>query len=175
GFSITRGGSGGYDSAKNNPHHGGQRLNPQLSFTGPESGLSQISEGSESDDVDEETGRHHSSYSNPASSGFVMDWDNSSGAPNSITFSGQPPSKKFRAMDGDIYTCYNGLDTQFSMPQDDVRDGDDGGQVVALYRMTLSRAKFELSVGVPPTLEALRKGKADQNKWEVEEASRSRS
>ncbi|CAL1404629.1 unnamed protein product [Linum trigynum] len=116
GFSITRGGSGGYDLAKNNnPHHGGQRLNPQLlSFTGPESGLSQISEGSESDDDDvgEETGRHHSSsYSNPASSGFVMDWDNSSSAPNSIT-------SGFVMVHGDIYTCYNGLgDTQFSMPQ----------------------------------------------------------
>ncbi|CAL1366100.1 unnamed protein product [Linum trigynum] len=126
GFSITRGGSGGYDSHNNNAgaaNGGGggyqpvQRLKSQLSFTGPESALSHISEASESDvDVDVETGRgrHHSSYNNPASSGFVMDWDNS---PNSITFSSGQPSKKFRAVDGDIYTCYNGLDTQFSMPQ----------------------------------------------------------
>ncbi|KAJ6401296.1 hypothetical protein OIU84_016666, partial [Salix udensis] len=39
-------------------------------------------------------------------------WD----TPNSIVFSGHPP-KQARTGDGDIYNCFNALETQFSLPQ----------------------------------------------------------
>ncbi|CAN1251382.1 Transcription factor bHLH128 [Linum perenne] len=123
GFTITRGNSGNYDS--NNNGGGGypvQGLKSQLSFTGQES-LSHISEASESDAVEagiSENGRHNNnSYAPP--SGFVMDtWDHNNNNSNSITFSSpgqQANNKRYRSVDGDFYTCYNGLETQFSMPQ----------------------------------------------------------
>ncbi|CAN1251389.1 Transcription factor bHLH128 [Linum perenne] len=115
GFTITRGNSGNYDS--NNNGGGGypvQGLKSQLSFTGQES-LSHISEASESDAVEagiSENGRHNNnSYAPP--SGFVMDtWDH-----NNNNSSQQANNKRYRSVDGDFYTCYNGLETQFSMPQ----------------------------------------------------------
>ncbi|CAN0923163.1 Ras-related protein RABA5d [Linum grandiflorum] len=126
GFTITRGNSGNYDSHNTSSNGGGggypvQGLKSQLSFTGQES-LSHISEASESEAVEaDRNGRHsHSSSYHHPPSGFVMEtWDNNNNS-NSITFSssGQPNgNKRYRSVDGDFYTSYNGLETQFSMPQ----------------------------------------------------------
>ncbi|KAH8517802.1 hypothetical protein H0E87_005643 [Populus deltoides] len=113
GFSITRE-SGGYN-AHSGPGggHSVSRLKPQLSFTRQES-LSQISEVSENvvEGIGSDNNHQNCTHSYSAA-GFGMEsWDN----PNSIVFSG-PPSKQARNGDGDIYSCFNGLETQFSLPQ----------------------------------------------------------
>ncbi|KAJ6686927.1 TRANSCRIPTION FACTOR BHLH129 [Salix purpurea] len=113
GFSITRG-SGGYN-VHSGPGggHSVSRLKPQLSFTRQES-LSQISEVSENvvEGIGSDNNHQNCSHSYSAA-GFGMEsWDNA----NSIVFSG-PPSKQARNGDGDIYSCFNGLETQFSLPQ----------------------------------------------------------
>uniref|UniRef100_A0A6N2N4B2 BHLH domain-containing protein n=1 Tax=Salix viminalis TaxID=40686 RepID=A0A6N2N4B2_SALVM len=113
GFSITRG-SGGYN-VHSGPGggHSVSRLKPQLSFTRQES-LSQISEVSENvvEGIGSDSNHQNCSHSYSAA-GFGMEsWDNA----NSIVFSG-PPSKQARNGDGDIYSCFNGLETQFSLPQ----------------------------------------------------------
>ncbi|XP_030938649.1 transcription factor bHLH128 [Quercus lobata] len=113
GFSVTRG-SGGYASqGGSNGGHGVSRLKSQLSFTRQDS-LSQISEVSEDvvDGISSDNGHQNASHSY-ATSSFGMDsWDNA----NSIIFSA-PPSKRAKNLDGDIYNCLNGLETQFSLPQ----------------------------------------------------------
>ncbi|CAK7348943.1 unnamed protein product [Dovyalis caffra] len=113
GFSITRG-TGGYNSHSGSG--GGRslsRLKPQLSFTGQDS-LSQISEVSENvvEGIGSDNGRQNSTHSYSAASFGMESWDN----PNSIVFSGSP-SKQARTGDGDIYNCFNALETQFSLPQ----------------------------------------------------------
>ncbi|KAF9688311.1 hypothetical protein SADUNF_Sadunf02G0184300 [Salix dunnii] len=113
GFSITRG-SGGYN-VHSGPGggHSVSRLKPQLSFTRQDS-LSQISEVSENvvEGIGSDNNHQNCSHSYSAA-GFGMEsWDNA----NSIVFSG-PPSKQARNGDGDIYSCFNGLETQFSLPQ----------------------------------------------------------
>jgi hypothetical protein len=83
-------------------------LKPQLSFTRQES-LSQISEVSENvvEGIGSDNNHQNCTHSYSAA-GFGMEsWDN----PNSIVFSG-PPSKQARNGDGDIYSCFNGLETQ---------------------------------------------------------------
>ncbi|KAJ9189067.1 hypothetical protein P3X46_000400 [Hevea brasiliensis] len=113
GFSITPG-SGGYNS--HNGATGGHtvsRLKSQLSFAGQDS-LSQISEVSENaaEGINSNNGRQNSSHSYAAASFRMESWDNT----NSIVFSG-PPSKRTKSIDGDIFNCLNGLETQFSLPQ----------------------------------------------------------
>ncbi|KAF9669506.1 hypothetical protein SADUNF_Sadunf14G0114600 [Salix dunnii] len=113
GFSITRG-TGGYNSR--NGSGGGPsvpRLKSQLSFTRQES-LSQISEVSENvvEGIGSDNGCQNSTHSYSAASFGMESWD----TPNSIVFSGHP-SKQARTGDGDIYNCFNALETQFSLPQ----------------------------------------------------------
>ncbi|XP_050212857.1 transcription factor bHLH128-like [Mercurialis annua] len=112
GFSITPG-TGGYNSHNSSScGHAVSRLKSQLSFTRQDS-LSQISEVSEDlvEGISSNNGHPNShSYS---TGGFGMgSWDNT----NSIVFSG-PSSKRMKNIDGDIFNCINGLETQFSLPQ----------------------------------------------------------
>ncbi|KAG8644270.1 transcription factor bHLH128 isoform X2 [Manihot esculenta] len=112
GFSITRG-SGGHNSHNGaTGSHTMSRLKSQLSFTRQDS-LSQISEISESaaEGINSNSG-HQSSHSYSAAGFGMGSWDNT----NSIVFSG-PPSKLAKNIDGDIFSCLNGLETQFSLPQ----------------------------------------------------------
>ncbi|GMY32239.1 transcription factor bHLH128-like isoform X2, partial [Fagus crenata] len=113
GFSVTRG-SGGYTpQGGSNGGHGVSRLKSQLSFTRQDS-LSQISEVSQEvvDGISSDNGHQNATHSY-ANSSFAMDsWDNT----NSIIFSA-PPSKRAKNLDGDIFNCLNGLETQFSLPQ----------------------------------------------------------
>lgn len=83
------------------------RLKSQLSFTRQDS-LSQISEISESaaEGINSNSG-HQSSHSYSAAGFGMGSWDNT----NSIVFSG-PPSKLAKNIDGDIFSCLNGLETQ---------------------------------------------------------------
>ncbi|KAG8481260.1 hypothetical protein CXB51_026030 [Gossypium anomalum] len=113
GFSVTMGNRNYSSQGSGNGGHGVSRLKSQLSFTRQDS-LSQISEVSENlvDGVSS-----NSNHQNPAHSfaaaGFGMDsWDNT----NSIVFSA-PSSKRAKNLDGDIYNCFNALETQFSLPQ----------------------------------------------------------
>ncbi|KAB5527604.1 hypothetical protein DKX38_021451 [Salix brachista] len=113
GFSITRG-NGSYNSR--NGSGGGpsvSRLKSQLSFTRQES-LSQISEVSENvvEGIGSDNGCQNSTHSYSAASFGMESWE----TPNSIVFSGHPP-KQARTGDGDIYNCFNALETQFSLPQ----------------------------------------------------------
>ncbi|KAG8655557.1 transcription factor bHLH128 isoform X2 [Manihot esculenta] len=113
GFSITPG-SGGYNSQNGaTGGHTVSRLKSQLSFTRQDS-LSQISEVNESvaEGMNSNNGRQNSSHSYAAASFSMEPWDNT----NSIVFSG-PPSKRAKNIDGDIFNCLNGLETQFSLPQ----------------------------------------------------------
>ncbi|KAJ9178434.1 hypothetical protein P3X46_010315 [Hevea brasiliensis] len=113
GFSITPG-SGGHNSHNGSTgDHTVSRLKSQLSFTGQDS-LSQISEVSENvaEGVNSNNGHQSSSHSYSAASFGIGSWDNT----NSIVFSG-PPSKLAKNIDGDIFNCLNGLETQFSLPQ----------------------------------------------------------
>jgi hypothetical protein len=83
-------------------------LKSQLSFTRQDS-LSQISEVSEDvvDGISSDNGHQNATHSY-ANSSFAMDsWDNT----NSIIFSA-PPSKRAKNLDGDIFNCLNGLETQ---------------------------------------------------------------
>ncbi|EEF34994.1 transcription factor bHLH128 [Ricinus communis] len=113
GFSITPG-TGGYNSSNGpNGGHTVSRLKSQLSFTRQDS-LSQISEVSEDivEGINSNTGHHNSPHSY-STTGFGMgSWDGT----NSIVFSG-PPSKRMKNIDGDLFNCLNGLETQFSLPQ----------------------------------------------------------
>ncbi|KAJ6873763.1 transcription factor bHLH128 [Populus alba x Populus x berolinensis] len=111
GFSITRG-AGGYNS-RNGSGGGPSRLKSQLSFTRQDS-LSQISEVSENvvEGIGSDNGSQNSTHSYSAASFGMESWD----TPNSIVFSGHP-SKQARTGDGDIYNCFNALETQFSLPQ----------------------------------------------------------
>ncbi|XP_038680175.1 transcription factor bHLH128-like isoform X2 [Tripterygium wilfordii] len=112
GYSVARG-SGSY-----NPQggYGESRLKSQLSFTGPDS-LSNISEGSEdvynsiSSDNGHQNTRHSYATNNTTSFG-VDSWDNT----NSIAFS-TLAGKRAKNIDGDYFTCFNVLDSQFSLPQ----------------------------------------------------------
>ncbi|KAG6597625.1 Transcription factor basic helix-loop-helix 128, partial [Cucurbita argyrosperma subsp. sororia] len=91
GFSLTRGGGGGIG-----------RLKSQLSFSGGQDSVSQMSSMSES--VVEGSSSH--SF---APTAFAMDsWDTS----NSIAFAAPHPKRS--KLDGDFFT---GLDSQFSLPQ----------------------------------------------------------
>ena len=84
------------------------RLKSELSFTRQDS-LSQISEVSENfvDGVSSSSNHQNAAHSF-ATAGFVMDsWDNT----NSIVFSA-PPGERAKNIDGDIYNCLNGLETQ---------------------------------------------------------------
>ncbi|MBA0819628.1 hypothetical protein Gohar_000024 [Gossypium harknessii] len=108
GFSVTMGNRNYSSQGSGNGGHGVSRLKSQLSFTRQDS-LSQISEVSENlvDGVSS-----NSNHQNPAHSfaaaGFGMDsWDNT----NSIVFSA-PSSKRAKNLDGDIYNCFNALETQ---------------------------------------------------------------
>lgn len=108
GFSITPG-SGGYNSQNGaTGGHTVSRLKSQLSFTRQDS-LSQISEVNESvaEGMNSNNGRQNSSHSYAAASFSMEPWDNT----NSIVFSG-PPSKRAKNIDGDIFNCLNGLETQ---------------------------------------------------------------
>ncbi|KAJ8774364.1 hypothetical protein K2173_011613 [Erythroxylum novogranatense] len=106
GFSITRG-TGGHNSHNGCNGHTVSRLKSQLSFTGQES-LSQISEVSENgiEGISCENGHQSSTHFG------IESWDNAT----SIVFSA-PPTKRAKNMDGDIYNCFNPLETQFSLPQ----------------------------------------------------------
>ncbi|XP_037491537.1 transcription factor bHLH128 isoform X2 [Jatropha curcas] len=119
GFSITPG-SGGYSSHNGtNGGHTVSRLKSQLSFTRQDS-LSQISEVSEDviEGIGSNNGHQNSHHSYPSSSFGIGSWDST----NSIAFSG-PPSKRVKNIDGDIFNCLNGLETQFSLPQTSLEMG----------------------------------------------------
>jgi len=79
-----------------------------LSFTRQDS-LSQISEVSENvvEGIGSDNGSQNSTHSYSAASFGMESWD----TPNSIVFSGHP-SKQARTGDGDIYSCFNALETQ---------------------------------------------------------------
>ncbi|OMP02667.1 hypothetical protein CCACVL1_02734, partial [Corchorus capsularis] len=110
GFSVTRGNRSYTSHGGANGGPGVSRLKSQLSFTRQDS-LSQISEVSENLEGVSSSGNHQNAAHSFA--GFGMDsWDNT----NSIVFSA-PSSKRAKNIDGDFYTCLNGLETQFSLPQ----------------------------------------------------------
>ncbi|KAF3457393.1 hypothetical protein FNV43_RR02050 [Rhamnella rubrinervis] len=114
GFSVTRG-AGSYSSqAGTNGGHGVSRLKSQLSFTRQDS-LSQISEVSENIvDGGNANNGHQNVMHAYATTSFGMDsWDNNT---NSIVFSA-PSSKRAKHMDGDIFSCYDVLESQFSLPE----------------------------------------------------------
>ncbi|GLT57433.1 hypothetical protein SLA2020_304050 [Shorea laevis] len=109
---VTRGSRKFISHGGSNGSHGVSRLKSQLSFTRQDF-LSQISEVNENivDGVNSNNG--HQSGSHSFSTSFGMDsWDNT----NSIVFSALP-NKRAKNIDGDIYNCLNGLETQFSLPQ----------------------------------------------------------
>ncbi|XP_044498040.1 transcription factor bHLH128 [Mangifera indica] len=113
GFSVTRE-SGTYMSqGGSNGGLGVSRLKSQLSFNRQDS-LSQISEISENgiDGVSSGNRQQNRAHSYATTSFGLDSWDNG----NSIVFSA-PPSKRTKTMDGDIFNCFNGLETQFSLPQ----------------------------------------------------------
>ncbi|XP_022761004.1 transcription factor bHLH128-like [Durio zibethinus] len=113
GFSVTRGTRNYSFQGGANGGHRVPRLKSQLSFTRQDS-LSQISEVSENlvDGVSSSSNHQNAAHSF-AAAGFGMDsWDNT----NSIMFSA-PPNKRSKSIDGDIYSCLNALETQFSLPQ----------------------------------------------------------
>ncbi|XP_038691888.1 transcription factor bHLH128 isoform X2 [Tripterygium wilfordii] len=115
GFSVTRG-SGSY-----NPQggYGESRLKPQLSFTRQDA-LTHISAGSEdvyngisSDNGRQNTRRSYVANNTTNTTNFGVDsWENT----NSITFS-TPASKRAKNIDGDYFSCFNVLDSQYSLPE----------------------------------------------------------
>lgn len=108
GFSVTRE-SGTYMSqGGSNGGLGVSRLKSQLSFNRQDS-LSQISEISENgiDGVSSGNRQQNRAHSYATTSFGLDSWDNG----NSIVFSA-PPSKRTKTMDGDIFNCFNGLETQ---------------------------------------------------------------
>lgn len=112
GFSVTMGNRNYSSQGNGNGGHGVSRLNSQLSFTRQDS-LSQISEVSENlvDGVSSNSNHQNAAHSF-AAAGFGMDsWDNT----NSIVFSA-PSSKTVKNLDGDIYNCFNALETQVHTP-----------------------------------------------------------
>ncbi|GAV58952.1 HLH domain-containing protein [Cephalotus follicularis] len=112
-FTVTRG-SGSYSSqGGSSGGHEVSRLNSQLSFTRRDS-LSQISEVSEND-VDHfssDNGLQNATHSFSTGSFGTNSWENA----NSIVFS-VPQSKGAKNIDGDIFSCLNSLESQFSLPQ----------------------------------------------------------